>query len=138
MVADAIDRDVLQAAAPNCKVIAQCAVGVDNVGVAVDVWQWLVSGGTWEPLRELSADEIVHVRIGDLPKGVATDSISDDQRVLPSDDDVNGISALMNHLQEIGYAGPVTPFPHSSQFSGKTRESMVRMAGNSEQSRTSA
>lgn len=106
-------------------------VGVDNIGVAVDVWQWLVSGGSWEPLRELSADEIVHVRIADVPKGVATDSISDDQRVLPSADDDNDISALMNHLQEISYTGPVTPFPHPSQFSGQTRETMVRMAGSS-------
>ena len=106
-------------------------VGVDNIGVAVDVWQWLVSGGSWDPLRELSADEIVLVRIADIPQDVPTDAISDDQRVLPSEDGVNDISSLMNHLQEIGYAGPVTPFPHSSQFSVRTRESMVRMAGSS-------
>lgn len=55
-VPDTIDRDVLQAAAPNCKIIALCAVGVDNVDLAAAQELGVVVTNTPDVLTEATAD----------------------------------------------------------------------------------
>jgi len=106
-------------------------VGMPNVGVVVDLWQWHVGGGRWDQLRELSEDQIVLVRAADIPADVPVDQITDEQRLLPGAGGVIDSAAVLELLTELGYQGPVTPFPHPSQFKGSTRDSMVRSAGNS-------
>ena len=107
-------------------------VGMPNVGVTVDLWQWQVGGGTFEQLRELTADQIVMVRAADVPAGVSLDTISDEQRVLPgAGEGAIDVAAFIELLSTLEYSGPISPYPHASQFKGVTRDSIVRSAGNS-------
>ncbi len=55
-VPDAIDREVLQAAAPSCKIIALCAVGVDNVDLTAAQELGVVVTNTPDVLTEATAD----------------------------------------------------------------------------------
>ena len=116
---------------PDAIVTLAKTVGVDNVGVAIDLWQWQVAGGNWDLLRGLSSNEIVSVRVADVPAGVATATIDDSQRILPADGGTIDMSEIVRHLHEVDYKGPVTPYPHASQFSGVTRDAIVRKASNS-------
>ena len=42
-------------------------IGVANVGIVLDTWHWHVGGGASDQLSELSPDQIISVRIADLP-----------------------------------------------------------------------
>ena len=41
--------------------------GADNVGLALDTWNWQVGGGAVDQLRELKGDQIVSVKLSDIP-----------------------------------------------------------------------
>ena len=116
---------------PDALVTLAKTVGVSNVGISVDTWQWQVAGASWDSLRELTADEIVSVRASDLPQGVTNDTVDDEQRVLTSSQGNVDIQSILQQLSSIGYEGPITPFPHSNQFSGTKRDTIVRMAAES-------
>ena len=73
---------------PDALVTLAKTVGMENVGIAVDVWQWQVAGATWEPLRELSANEIVSVRIADVPAEFDPATIADEDRAVGGNRDV--------------------------------------------------
>ena len=55
-VPDIIDRDVLRAAAPTCKVVSLCAVGYDNVDLAAARELGIVVTNTPDVLTEATAD----------------------------------------------------------------------------------
>ncbi len=96
-----------------------------NVGVCLDLWHWHLGGGTVEQVRELSADQIVLVRVADLPAGADAETATEEQRLLPGSTGVVPAAAVLKHLSEIEYGGPVTPYPHPKQFSGTTRDQTV-------------
>jgi sugar phosphate isomerase/epimerase len=114
---------------PDALVTLAKTVGMDNVGIAVDVWQWHVAGANWDPLRELTADEIVSVRVADVPADADVAAITDEQRLLPAPDGTIDVASIVQQLKHIEYRGPITPFPHASQFTGVTRDALVRQAG---------
>ncbi len=116
---------------PDALVTLAKTVGMDNVGIAVDLWQWHVAGASWDPLRELSANEVVSVRVADVPEGFDQATISDDERLLPSADGNVDVSTVIQILNDIHYEGPVTPYPNADKFSGITRDSLVRQASES-------
>src|SRR5207244_1888135 len=41
----------------------------DNVGLLFDAWNWWVGGGDLEKLRSLRGDQILSVRLADIPAG---------------------------------------------------------------------
>lgn len=96
-----------------------------NVGLSLDVWNWVVGGGGVEQLQELTADQIINVRLADLPVGVSMDDLVPTQRLLPGTTDSTVCLDMVKALKEKGYTGPVTPTPALVQFSGTPRESMV-------------
>ena len=99
--------------------------GAANLGVAVDTWDWFVGDGTLDQLRGLKADQIVAVRLADLPADADFATLADDQRLLPTDASAD-IAAVLAHLAEINYEGPVTAYAHPSQFKGIKRETIVK------------
>lgn len=118
---------------PDALVTLAKTVGMENVGIAVDVWQWQVAGATWEPLRELSANEIVSVRIADVPAEFDPATIADEDRLLASEGGTIDVVSIIKLLAEKGFEGPLTPYPDPSQFNGITRDSLVRQAADSVQ-----
>jgi sugar phosphate isomerase/epimerase len=100
-----------------------------QIGLLLDTFNWYVGGGTMEQLRGLKGEQIVAVRIADVP-GSSTDKsqITEKQRVLPKPDGLVDTDAIGKLLVEKGYNGPVTPYPHPRNFLGKTREVIVQQA----------
>jgi len=106
-------------------------IGVPNVGVVVDLWSWHVGGGSLDLMKELSADQIVSVRLADVPEDAELESIREDQRLLPGSSGVIDAEAALRRLAELEYSGPITPFPSPSQFGNTTRDRIVKMASDS-------
>lgn len=97
-----------------------------NLGLLVDLWQWRVGGGTIEQLRELAPEQIVMVRLADAPDDVPFESVTDKQRLMPGSTGMVDCVGALRVLGEIGYKGPVAPYPHPSQLKGQTRDRIVQ------------
>jgi predicted xylose isomerase-like sugar epimerase len=77
-------------------------------------------------LRELSPDQIVLVRLADIPDDEAMDAIEDRKRLMPGTTGVVDNVGALRVLNEIGYEGPVAAYPHPSQLKGQTRDRIVQ------------
>jgi sugar phosphate isomerase/epimerase len=105
-------------------------VGMGNIGVTLDVWNWHVGGGQFaDLLKEVAAEQIVSVRLADLPADADREAVREEQRLLPSRGGVVDSVAVLRQLRAIGYEGPVTSYPHPSQCPSKTRDTIVKQAG---------
>jgi sugar phosphate isomerase/epimerase len=102
----------------------------DNVGLALDTWNWKVGGGGNDQLGELTGGQVVTVGIADVPVDADLSAVDETQRLFPNDETFAENGALLTGLAERGYDGPVTLYPHPAQFSRVTREiSVERCAG---------
>ena len=100
----------------------------DNAGLVLDAWSWFVGGGDLEKLRSLRGEQIVGVRLADIPADADLGSITADQRLMPGEGGLIDSAALLTMLDELGYDGPVTVAPNPGQFKGQTRESIISRA----------
>lgn len=100
-----------------------------NLGVMLDVWNWHVGGHGLDLIKELTADQIVGVRFADLRADADRETVKEDQRMLPGRGGAIDCEAIWRHLLDIGYEGPVTPYPHPSGFGSMTRDNIVKEAG---------
>ena len=116
---------------PDALLTLMKTVGAPNVGAVVDLWHWHVGGGSFDQLRELTAEQIVLVRMADVPADVPLDGIQDEQRLLPGATGVVDAQSVLSLLDDIGYRGPISAYPHPSCFSGKTRDQIVQAASES-------
>ena len=103
-------------------------IGNANVGLTLDTWNWFVGGGSLSELRELTVEQVVSVRLADMLPEEDLSKITDEERHLPSDEGVIDGAAILRHLADVGYDGPVTLAPHSSRFMGMTRDAIVQQA----------
>jgi len=97
----------------------------DNVGLALDTWNWKVGGGGNDQLGELTGRQVVTVGIADVPVDADLAVVDETQRLFPSDETFAENGALLTGLAERDYDGPVTLYPHAGQFSRMTREISV-------------
>lgn len=103
-------------------------IGASNVGIVLDTWKWYIGGGGMEQLQDLTSERLIMLRLGDVPAEADLSQIKETDRILPGGDGLIDFEPLAKLLVEIGYDGPVTPFPHAKNFVGKTREVIVQMA----------
>jgi sugar phosphate isomerase/epimerase len=99
-----------------------------QVGLLLDTFNWFVGGGGLDQLRELKVNQIVAVRIADVPATTNKAEATEKQRILPKPDGLVDTDAIGKWLVDLDYEGPVTPFPHPRNFLGKTREAIVQQA----------
>lgn len=104
------------------------AVSGSNVGILVDTWDWVVGDGAMDQLTELSAEQIVAVRLGAVPPDVDVSQATSSDRVLPEKEGQINHVDLIKHLASIGFTGPVSPSAASQSYKGQTRESIVQRA----------
>jgi len=100
----------------------------DNVGIVLDTWQWWVGGGDLEKVRSVRADQILNVRLADVPSGFEAAATTDDQRLLPGEGGGVDFSGLLSVLEDIGYDGPVGLAPNPAVFKGQKREAIASQA----------
>lgn len=104
------------------------SIRADNVGLLLDVWNWHVGGGKLSQIKALKANQIVSVRLADVAADADLSKITSQDRLLPDEATAVDIPGYLSLLDSMGYTGPITPFPHPSQFAGRTRESNVQRA----------
>jgi sugar phosphate isomerase/epimerase len=100
----------------------------ENIGLLLDAWHWWVGGGDLEKLRSLRGDQVLSVRLADIPVGADYSAITADQRVMPGDGGTIDSAALLATLEDLGYDGPVALAPNPDLFKGQKREAIVRSA----------
>jgi sugar phosphate isomerase/epimerase len=103
-------------------------VGEKNVGLCLDTWHWRVAGAAVDQLKNFPVNQIVMVRLADLPVDAQLDTISEEQRLLPGATGVVPNLEWIRLLGDRGYVGPVTAYCHPSQFTGSTRAQTVEQA----------
>jgi sugar phosphate isomerase/epimerase len=101
-------------------------IGHPHVGLALDSWNWYVGGGAMDQLREIPCDQIVRVHLADIPSSVDLGRIADQDRYLPADGGLIDCGAIVRHLAEQQYSGPVSLCPHPARFTGMTRDAIVQ------------
>ncbi|HBJ36334.1 MAG TPA: xylose isomerase [Planctomycetaceae bacterium] len=101
------------------------AISVDNVGMIVDSFDWLVSGSTLAQVASLNPKSIVTVRLGSILPGVDLTTATSDDRVLPVLEGPLSHVAFVMKLKEIGFEGPIGPSASGSQYKAETREFIV-------------
>ena len=104
------------------------AIGKDNVGLLLDSWTWIVGGGEFDKLRSLRGEQIISVRLADIPAGADLAAIAAEQRVLPGEGGTIDNAALLSLLDDIGFDGPVALAPWPGSSKGQKREETVKKA----------
>jgi sugar phosphate isomerase/epimerase len=103
-------------------------IGRPNVGLAFDAWHWVLGDGGMDQLSELKPEQIITVRLADIPDNADPAKISPDQKILAGSAAESKCETILKHLYELGYTGPITPGQSASSFGAMPRESMVRNA----------
>jgi sugar phosphate isomerase/epimerase len=99
--------------------------GSGNLGLALDTWNWRLGGGDWESLADPKGPPVFTLRIADVPADVDLNTVTDEQRLLPSDETVPGYAALLGQLADRNYEGPITLAGHASQLPQASRDACV-------------
>ncbi|WP_339292806.1 sugar phosphate isomerase/epimerase family protein [Paenibacillus sp. FSL W8-0187] len=82
------------------------AIGEPNVGLLYDAYHWYTNEMTVSDIRQLRAEQIVHVHINDA-KNIHVGDVLDNDRLYPGEGVIN-LPGFLQALNDIGYAGPVT------------------------------
>lgn len=98
----------------------------DNIGLLLDAWHWWVGGGDLQNVRSLKGEQILNVRLADIPAGADYATITAEQRVMPGEGGTIDSAALLAVLEELGYDGPVALAPNPELFKGQKREATVK------------
>lgn len=101
-------------------------IGLSNVGLSLDLWNWTVGDGGLDQIDELSAAKVVAVRLSDVPDGADHGTVSSKERLLPGTAEGTQAIKLVEWLKKQDYQGPISATPHSSQFSALTRDAVVQ------------
>lgn len=104
------------------------AASASNVGYLIDTWDWVVGDGAMDQLSELTAAEIVAVRLCTLSPDADPSKANSTDRILPEKEGILNHAKLVAHLASIGFEGPISPGASSQSYKGQTRESIVQRA----------
>lgn len=82
------------------------AIGEPNVGLLYDAYHWYTNEMSVADIKQLRAEQIVHVHINDA-KDIPIQNVLDNDRLYPGEGVID-LPGFLQALNEIGYAGPVT------------------------------
>jgi sugar phosphate isomerase/epimerase len=101
-------------------------VGVPNVGLSLDLWNWHLGGGTLDQLQTAGAERLVSVYVSDIEPGTVADSAAESSRRLPGETGMIDSAAVLSLLNQLRYDGPVTP--RAAPTPGLSRDRLVKQA----------
>lgn len=105
------------------------SIGSPHVGVVLDAWQNHVAGGNHETLKKAKPGQIVVVRVAEAPADLPPERCAETDRLLPAEEGIVDVPGILTWLSEIDYDGPVTPTPAKQRIHGRTRDLLVKGAG---------
>ena len=100
-------------------------VAHDNVGLALDTWQWVAAGGAMDQVSELMPNQITELRLADVCENADPANLSKGDRVMPGAQENSLSVAVYNALQSAGYDGSVSVATDVRTFSGAYRDDVV-------------
>ncbi len=102
-------------------------VAAPNIGLLLDTWDIVASGGSVDSIRKIPASQIVAVQVADMPAAVPIAELDEKSRLLPGGEngrvDVAGFLAV---LREAGYDGPITVKPSRGVFQSRRRDVIIK------------
>ncbi len=102
-------------------------VAMPNVGLLIDTWNVVASGGSVESVGKLTGQQVVAVQVADMPADVALADLDEKSRLLPSSEDGRVDNrAFLAALRQAGYEGPVTAKPSNAALAGRSREQVFK------------
>lgn len=101
-------------------------IGAPNLGLLVDAWSIFVAGGSLDTIRSVQVPQIVSVHLADLPADVAVSELTEQDRFLPGAEGPINSVAILTHLAQGGYAGPVSPMPGRKALDSARRDRAMR------------
>jgi sugar phosphate isomerase/epimerase len=103
-------------------------IGMPNVGVIVDAFDWHVGGGSAEDLKELTSQQIVDVRLASIATDANLEEVDEQQRLMPEAENPVPCVEIIKRLNEMAYQGPVSAVPSPSQLPKQPRDRTVKQA----------
>ena len=94
------------------------SVGTGNLGLILDIFHLISSGGSVDDMDKLSPDDIVNVHVNDVAPGLKLSEYHDLVRGFPMEKGGLPLPEFMQKLTAIGYEGPVTCEPFSRRVPG--------------------
>ena len=104
-------------------------IGSPNLGLIVDLWDIVASGGSLDNVKKTPVEQIVAVQLADMPEDTPIEELTEEDRLLPGETSRVDCAAVLTALNEMGYEGPVTPMPHRSVFKNIRRDPIAKVAG---------
>ena len=103
------------------------AVGQDNVGLCLDSWEWIASGGTIEQLTAAGvANLLTELRLADVAEGADLESIKTSDRTALPGDKVGSIAVkLCKSILENGVDIPMSVSTDLSTYADGARDAIV-------------
>jgi sugar phosphate isomerase/epimerase len=103
-------------------------LGLDNVGVLLDCWQWYTANETLAELDELDGAKVVYVHLNDAPVGRDVSTQIDDQRMLPGATGVIDVENFLKALQRLAFEGPVAVEPFNAELNSLEPRERAKLA----------
>ena len=104
-------------------------VGAPNLGLIIDLWDIMASGGTIDTVKNTPVEQIVAVHLADMPEETAIEDLTEEDRLLPGETGRVDCAGLLRALAEMGFDGPVSPKPHRAVFKSARRDPVAKTAG---------
>jgi sugar phosphate isomerase/epimerase len=104
-------------------------VAAPNIGLLVDTWDIVASGGSLDSIIKLPVQQIVAVQVADLSADPATPLDEKTSRLLPGGE--NGridVAGFLATLRQAGYDGPVTAKPSKAAVQSRRRDVVIKQA----------
>jgi sugar phosphate isomerase/epimerase len=103
-------------------------VAEPNVGLLLDTWDLVASGGSAEAIRKLPREQIVAVQLSDLPANVALTELDEKtSRLLPGGENGRAdLAGFLAVLKEKGYDGPLTVKASRNAFQSRRRDVVIK------------
>ncbi len=104
-------------------------VGATNIGMVLDLWDYVVAGGTVENIGSIPVNQVVAVQIAEMPTDVPVFDLKESNRLLPGTSGKPDVGEALRILHEAGYEGPVTIKPSKASIDARRRDPIARNAG---------
>ncbi len=101
-------------------------VGAKNLGMVVNVWDLVASGGSIDSIAKMDAEQIVAVELAAGPADKPSAEWANTDRLVPAEEGPIDNAAVLKTLSQIGYDGPVSACPSGAILSSTKRDQVVR------------
>jgi sugar phosphate isomerase/epimerase len=107
-------------------------VSMPNVGLLLNIWDVVASGGSLENVRKVPGPKIVAVQVADMPPETPLAELDDKARLLPGMENSRvDVAGFLSFLREAGYDGPVTVRPSRNVFQSRRRDVIIKQTSES-------